>query len=222
MALRLRPDKLSSDSPSAPSGAPVAVPLAEPLDTAMGKDGGPAGSGERNVHRSYGGIVVAIFVAYVAIAIGLTVWRGVNFIEPDRWAIFLLLGAIILGQWKAFLRDWVPFVFLLFGFEFLRGVAGHVVTADGFSREQHANIHVEALITADQALFNGEIPVNWLQDKLYVPGTVHWYDLLAVLAYGLHFGFPLVFAFMLWIGRKDRCWQFTIGLLIMSDLGFVG
>ena len=171
---------------------------------------------------SYGALVIAIFVTYIAVAIGLTVWRGVNFIEPDRWAIFLLIGAVILGKWKTFLRDWVPFVFLLFGFEFLRGIAGNRVATGELNREHHIGVHVQSLIDADLALFGGHIPATWLQDKLYEAGTVHWYDLLAVLVYGRHFVLPLVFAFMLWVGRKDRFWQFTIGLLIMSYLGFAG
>ena len=188
----------------------------------MGADARPPADKAAGSGPSYGSVVLVIFVAYIAFAIGLTVWRGVNFIEPDRWAIFLLIGAIILGKWKAFLRDWVPFVFLLFGFEFLRGIVGDRVASGELSREQHDGIHVESLIDADRALFGGEIPPTWLQDKLYVAGTVHWYDVLSVLVYGLHFVFPLVFAFMLWVGRKDRFWQFTIGLLIMSYLGFAG
>ncbi len=186
------------------------MPLSQALDTPPRTD----------VGRSYHAVVLAIFAVYIAFAVGWTFWRGEYFIEPDRWAIFLLVGAVILGKWKTFLRDWMPFVFLLFGFEFLRGIVGNRVAAGGLSRDEHPYVHVEELIAADRALFGGEIPPTWLQDKLYVPGTVHWYDILAVSVYGLHFVFPLVFAFILWVGRKDRFWQFTIGLLVMSYLGF--
>ncbi len=208
MASLPRPDQDILDRPV--SGGSVDLSSDQPVETPIGVDEG----------RSYTAIVLTIFIAYIAFAIGLTVYRGVNFIEPDRWAIFLLVGAIILGKWKSFLRDWTPFVFLLFGFEFLRGVAGDRVASGGLLRDDHPDVHVDALIAADRALFGGAIPPVWLQDKLYVPGTVHWYDVLAVLVYGLHFVFPLVFAFILWVGRKDRFWQFTIGLLVMSYLGF--
>lgn len=220
MARRLSNETLPADSPL--REASIAAPSGRVLAPVIGTREPPAGGGVASGGPSYSVVVLAIFVAYIVFAIGLTVWRGVNFIEPDRWAIFLLIGAIILGKWKAFLRDWVPFVFLLFGFEFLRGIAGDRVATGELSREQHSGVHVQSLIDADRTLFGGEIPVTWLQDKLYVAGTAHWYDLLAVLVYGLHFVFPLVFAFMLWIGRKDRFWQFTIGLLVMSYLGFAG
>ncbi len=218
MTPHLQHETLPQDS--LPREASIAVPKGRRPDAVIGIDDRPAAGRAASTGPSYG-VVLTIFVAYIVFAIGLTVWRGVNFIEPDRWAIFLLIGAIVLGKWKAFLRDWVPFVFLLFGFEFLRGIAGDRVATGELSREQHSGVHVESLIAADRAFF-GEIPATWLQDKLYVAGTVHWYDLLAVMVYGLHFVFPLVFAFMLWIKRKDRFWQFTIGLLVMSYLGFAG
>jgi hypothetical protein len=155
----------------------------------------------------------------MVLAAGLYYFRGFSFITPDRWAFFLFLGAALVGQGIAFLRDWVPFVLLLFGYEFMRGVAGDVVTADGYTAEAHGRILVQPLIDAERFLFGG-IPTIWLQERLYEPGRAHWYDVLAGLVYLLHFVFPLVFAFLLWLRWKDRFWRFSLAMLLMTYLAF--
>jgi membrane-associated phospholipid phosphatase len=165
-------------------------------------------------NRSYGMLAFVLFVGYMAIAIGLYVWRGAYF-TPDRWVILLFVTAIALGQWKAFLRDWIPVVLLIFGYEFMRGIAYQYIN------EQHKTVHVTELISADRFLFFGHLPTLWLQQKLYVEGTIHWYDVLAMVMYIMHFVFPLIFAFILWIGNKQRYWHFTLSFLLMTYAGFI-
>ncbi|MGH2561006.1 MAG: phosphatase PAP2 family protein, partial [Thermomicrobiales bacterium] len=55
----------------------------------------------------------------------------------------------------------------------------------------------------------------------YDVGTTHWYDVAAVIVYGLHFVFPLVFGFMVWVGSKERFWQFSLAFLAMTYAGFI-
>lgn len=162
---------------------------------------------------SQGKVIALLFLAFMGIGLGLILWRG-TWITPDRWALFLLIGAIIAGQGLAFVRDWVPVVLLIFGYEFMRGIAGEMV------REQGRTVHLGELIQADRVMFGGELPTLWIQDKLYTVGTVHWYDYLAVAMYALHFVFPLVFAFILWLGRKERFWQFSLAFLLMTYAAF--
>ncbi len=163
--------------------------------------------------RSYSLIAFALFVGYMALAVTLYVTRGAYF-TPDRWAILLFIAAIALGQWKAFLRDWIPVVLLIFGYEFIHGLGYQYFV------ENHRTVHVTSMIDADRFMFFGHLPTLWLQSKLYVPGTIHWYDVLAMVMYIMHFVFPLIFAFMLWIGSKERFWNFTITFLVMTYLGF--
>jgi hypothetical protein len=165
------------------------------------------------VQRSYTTLVVVIFLAYLAVGAGLYIWRGAYF-TPDRWLILLLIGAVVMGRAMAFLRDWVPVVFLIAGYEFMRKLAGQLVN------EQGRHVHVRDLIDADRAIFGGHLPTLWLQGKLYVPGQVHGYDYVALLFYSLHFVFPLAFAFMLWLTRKERFWQFSLTFLLMTYAAF--
>src|SRR5438445_1481822 len=42
---------------------------------------------------------------------------------PDRYAVAMLVGAIILGRGRRFITDWSPFIGLLISYDFLRGFA---------------------------------------------------------------------------------------------------
>ncbi|HET9014056.1 MAG TPA: phosphatase PAP2 family protein, partial [Thermomicrobiaceae bacterium] len=164
--------------------------------------------------RSYGFLALLLFAIYMVVAVALYVFRGVLF-RPDRWALLLFAGAVVLGRWKAFLRDWVPMVLLLFGYEFMRGLAFKSV------QEGHRTVHLGELVAADRAIFGGHLPVLWLQQHLFVQGTLHWYDFLSVVVYAMFFVVPLLFAFYLWVGHKERFWQFTLALLAMTYVGFL-
>lgn len=195
------------------------IPPTEDVALETGFDGTPDAADSHEAQgaaapsRSYGFLALFLFVGYMSIAIGLYVWRGAYF-TPDRWAILLFVAAIALGQWKAFLRDWIPVVLLIFGYEFMRGIAYQ------FIQDRHSTVHLTELIAADRAMFFGHLPTLWLQEKLYVPGTIHWYDVLAMVMYIMHFVFPLIFAFILWIGNKERFWHFTLTFLLMTYAGF--
>lgn len=160
-----------------------------------------------------GRLLAVAFIGFMLTGLGLSAWRGIWF-TPDRWAVLLFVGAVVLGQGLAFLRDWVPVIMLIFGYEFMRGVAGTMVD------EQNRTVHVTELINGDRFLFGGHLPTVWLQRQFYHPGNPHWYDYLAVLVYALHFIFPLVFAFILWINRKDHFWQFSLTFLLMTYAAF--
>lgn len=197
-----------------------AKPAAE-IATARNESPGPDGAATKRDGRSYGFLVLAIFVVYMGLATALYYFRGVSFITPDRWAVALFIGAVLLGQGVAFVRDWVPFVFLVFGYEYMRGLAGNMVEGANINNHAlHQNIVVTPFINADRALFGGTDPTLWIQQKLYTPGHVHWYDVVAGLWYLLHFVLPCVFAFALWIRHKDRFWQFTVAFLFMTYVAF--
>ncbi len=173
--------------------------------------------------RVFRWLVFGMFAVYILGALALFIWRGQSF-RPDNWALFLLVGAILLGRVGSFLRDWIPFVLLVFGYEFLRGVAGEFVTGGGTvgdrAREDLPNVRVESLIDFDMALMFGREPVSTLQGWLYTPGNPRWWDYLALIVYSMHFALPCIFAFLLWVTRKERFWQFTIAFCLMTYSAF--
>lgn len=131
-------------------------------------------------------------------------------LTPDRIFVILLFGAIIIGRGKTFLRDWVPFVALLIGYEMVRGFAD---TA-GF------RVHVAELVDTERAIF-GFIPTVELQQRFFDPTRIRIWDFLAVVIDFLHFILPLAVAFYLWLKNKKAYWMFVIALLTLSFVGFI-
>jgi PAP2 superfamily protein len=166
-------------------------------------------------------VILALFLVYLVIGVGLSYIRGGSFLTPDRIAVLLLAGAIVLGQGKAFVRDWGPFLLLLFGYELMRGIADNMTNLGAYNANDHGRILVQSLIDGDKALFFGHIPTLWLQDRLYTPGVTHWYDTGAALIYMLHFVLPLAFGFALWLKDRTMFRRFVVMLLAMSYGAFV-
>ncbi len=193
------------------------------FEAAPGTESPAATGGQERKQRLFRWLVFGMFVAYIGGAVSLFVWRGQSF-RPDNWALFLLIGAILLGRAGPFLRDWIPFVLLVFGYEFLRGVAGEFVTGGETvgdrAREELPNVRVETLVEFDMALMFGHEAVSTLQGWLYTPGDPHWWDYLALIVYSIHFGIPCVFGFLLWVHDKERFWRFTLTLCFMAYTAF--
>ncbi len=130
---------------------------------------------------------------------------------PDMIAICLLAFAFLAARGLSFLRDWSPFVLLLLGYIALTGVAGGLA----------AHAHIAFPINLDRWLFRGALPTTFLQQQLWDPDRVHWYDYLATSLYPMHFVVPLVLAFAFWMLRRPLYWRFVISYLLLSYAGFV-
>jgi len=117
---------------------------------------------------------------------------------------------LIGGRTKQFLWDWIPVLFLLFGYEYLRGLAPLL------SR----STNIWPMIQADQFMF-GFLPSIKLQELLYSPASPRWYDYMAVILYVSHFVIPMVTAFIFWIYNRRAFKHFTSGFLVLSYLAFL-
>lgn len=206
--------------PSTATGLAVKFDKARPsLDHMASRTGLPGGDG-----RVFRWLLMAMFLVYVAGAVAYFIWRGQSF-RPDAWALFLLVAALLMGRAGPFLRDWIPFVLLVFGYEFLRGVAGEYVTGGrrvgDRARTDLPQVQVESLIDFDKVLFFGHEPVSTIQSWLFTPNDPRWWDFLAIIIYTLHFAVPCVFAFLLWIRHKGWFWQFTITFCLMTYSAFI-
>lgn len=212
------------ESPAGDGKRSEAERLADRFAAAFDVDGGSeAARVSPDAQHTFRILVFGLFLVYMAIAIGFYLWRGV-FFRPDQWALLLLVGALALGRLGSFLRDWIPFVLLIFGYEVLRGIAGDLVVGGTDVREvERADmpaVNLEGLMAFDRALFAGHEPLGIVQRWLYDAGTVHWYDYAALIVYSMHFVLPLVFAFVFWLTHKERFWLFTLTFCFMTYAAF--
>lgn len=140
---------------------------------------------------------------------GVMIWQGIG-IAPDRYAFILLLGAFLVRRTRAFLLDWIPFLFILIAYDFLRSFADNV----------GGRAHIVELIQWEQAIF-GNIPTIWLQNHLYHPGQISWLDFATTIFYFLHFALPLAFGYLVWLDSRAHFRQFVIGILLLSYAGWI-
>jgi len=160
--------------------------------------------------KKYGPSTI-IFIIYLVSIVLLMLYKSVS-LTPDRLLIVFLLGVIVLARskLKSFLKDWLPFVGLLLGYEILRGFA------DGFGFKVHSQI----LIQAEGFLF-GFLPTIKLQEIFYQPAIVHWHDVFFMLVYFTHFLYPFLIALYLWFNNREFFQKFTSALLLTSFSAFI-
>lgn len=144
--------------------------------------------------------------------VGMTVfmiWQGIG-IAPDRYAMVLLLGSLLIKRTRSFLLDWIPFLFILIAYDFLRGLVPYL----------NGRVHFIELINADKFIF-GVLPNTYLQNLFYHPGNLSILDYFSTLIYFLHFALPLGFGFILWITNRGHFRQFVLGILLLSYAGWI-
>ena len=175
-------------------------------------------------------LVVGALFAVISGVFGFPTGREVI----TAWVLVLLLAACG-GDWavwrRAVLRDWAPLIAVLFAYDFLRGQANELGgrLADlpaldngksGAAGTDHA--HVLPQLRADEWLFGwltgGQVPTVWLQDRLYVPGDVQWYDALIVPVYMSHFLVPMGLAVLLWTFRYALFRRYVWTLVTLTVL----
>lgn len=143
-----------------------------------------------NVRLYQASVLLPMFC--MGLTLVLKAWR-----EPWKWREDI----------RRILRDWVPFLFVVFIYENLHDVAGQVTTFD----------FAVPLNRWDIAIFGIE-PTIWVQ-KFFTPIAT---DLLSV-SYGLYFALPLFLMLLLslWDRRFDvRHVALCLSLVFM--MGFVG
>ena len=132
------------------------------------------------------------------------------------WAAIIALR--VNQPWRSHLsfgRDWAPIALLLVGYNFSRGLAYHDGTVP----------HLDELIEADRVMAGwatgGMTPTEWLQQRLYDPGTIHWWDVVVSWVYFSHFVVAITAAAVLWVRDRSRWAAFMRRFFFLSAAGLV-
>ena len=104
--------------------------------------------------------------------------------------------------------DWLPIVAVLWAYDLTRG------TADSLG----IGVHQLPMIDFDRFVF-GEVPTVWLQERLYEPGAVRWWDVGFTLVYTSYFIVPFVLAGWLWARDRLGFQRFTRRLVTLALAG---
>jgi membrane-associated phospholipid phosphatase len=154
-------------------------------------------------------------VVYVAVIIGIVAKFGV---PTGRLSLSILIvsGLLIsrLGEgWRRLMLvivDWLPFTLVLLAYDRTRGLA----KALGMLVHEADAVHLERWLC-------GGIPTVWLQEHLYNPHHVYWYDALMTLIYTSHFIATPVLAAVLWLRDRAQWLRYITRVIVLAVAGLV-
>ncbi|MGD0928598.1 MAG: phosphatase PAP2 family protein [Streptosporangiaceae bacterium] len=128
-------------------------------------------------------------------------------------AVLFVVSLDDLENWRArVLRDWLPLYAVLLVYSLLRGYASHVLWGP-FVRPE---------LAVDRLIGLGAVPTVQLQQWLFDPSQLHWWDYAAWMVYNSHFFASYMIAAVLWKRNHDRFRRF-IGLYVgLTFVGYAG
>lgn len=130
---------------------------------------------------------------------------------------WLLLGLLALSvtdvrRWaRGVIFDWLPLLAVLLFYDLSHAVSRLVPIVP----------HVYPQIDFDRLLFGTPVPTVALQQALYRPPAVHWYDYASWFVYMTHFFATLLVAGLLWRFAYPRFRRFRTLVIALATLGFV-
>ena len=106
--------------------------------------------------------------------------------------------------------DWLPFTLVLVAYDKTRGVA------DALGMPLH-----EADAVQWERWLCGGVPTVWLQQHLYNPSHVYWYDAATTLVYTSHFIATPVLAAVLWLRDRTQWLRYITRVVMLSVAGLI-
>ena len=155
---------------------------------------------------SIAGLVVYLAVSVVAFA-QWSLWTSRDYIW--LWLIGGLLAASLAdlkGAVRGVVRDWLPFMGMIIGYDLLRGVS------DGLVPQAHSQMAIDA----DRFMFGGHLPTIWLQQHYYDVLHPHWYDYATWAIYSTHFIVTVIVAAVLWRVNRERFRRFRTRVVTLA------
>jgi membrane-associated phospholipid phosphatase len=157
--------------------------------------------------------VPALYLLGTAVAIG-----RVGLPYSQDWIFLWIVGLMVAvsvaeGQhsMRRLVRDWLPIIVALLAYDLLRGIA------DG----KLLPIHWQPPVTADEILGLGQVPTIRLQDALYTPGHLHFWDYAAFGFWFSHFFATLLVAVGIWLYRYQWFHRFAACIVALAAMGLV-
>jgi membrane-associated phospholipid phosphatase len=154
------------------------------------------------------------YLAYVAALTWVIVNKGVP-TGRTTLAVIIMTGLAFtsIGRgWRQtgrVLVDWLPFTAVLLAYDRSRGVADTL----------GIRLHEADVLHAEQWLFGGTEPTLWLQQHLYHPGHVYWYDAGFTLVYTSHFLATPILAALLWLRDRALWLRYISRVIVLSIAG---
>jgi membrane-associated phospholipid phosphatase len=158
----------------------------------------------------------AAYAGYLAVLIALVAVYGVH----TGWgtlAIIFAIGLLLttIGRsWRSsaqVLIDWLPFIAVLVLYDRTRGLANDLGIP----------LHEADIVRAEKWCFGGVEPTIWLQQHLYHPDRVYWYDAAVTLVYTTHFVATPILAMVLWLRDRALWLRYIVRITVLALAGLL-
>jgi membrane-associated phospholipid phosphatase len=161
-------------------------------------------------------VVVFGAPAVYVVALGAVIATWGLPVARDQLFFWLGLGmaAFSVSAWRSWgvmVLEWLPFFGLLVAYDFLRGAVSVAPW----------QAHVMPQIDGDKALFGGTVPTVWLQQHLWTPGHLHWYDYGVWGVYMTHFFAVWVVAAVLWRVSRPAFHRYALLTVTLTVAAFL-
>jgi hypothetical protein len=149
-----------------------------------------------------------------AIAMVYCVFVGIPFDRATQ-ILFIVSAAVVFSVGSdspksRIFADWIPFFALLYGYDYSRGAAETL----GFP------VRVEEIYNIELSwfgrFFDGQIPTVWLQQHLYDPNHVAWWEAIVALTYCSHFVVPWAIVGTLYVRDRHQWANFARRIITIS------
>lgn len=183
--------------------------MAAPTDTDTRVADAPLSTGWRRARLAGYGVYLVVLVRILII----------DGVPTGRLSLaILIVVALLLSSvgrgWRRAVQvvaDWLPFTAVLLLYDRTRGVADSLGIA----------LHERDIVQAERWLFGGTEPTVWLQQHLYNPSHVYWYDALCTLVYTSHFLASPILAAVLWLRDRARWVRYSSRVVVLAAAGLV-
>jgi membrane-associated phospholipid phosphatase len=112
---------------------------------------------------------------------------------------------------RRLVRDWLPVFAVLLAYDLLRGIADRGLIGT----------HYSVPVDIDRALGFGDAPTIRLQDALYTPGQIHFWDVAAFGFWFSHFFMPLLVGACLWLFAYRFFHRYVACIVVLAVMGLL-
>ena len=152
-------------------------------------------------------------VTRIVLGVGLVVLLVL--LSPSYFGWALAVGATIVAlpirRIGAYAAAFLPYGAAWLVFTVLRSAAD----------ETAVPIRTEAVTAIEKALFFGVVPTIWLQQHLYDPLHLRWYDYLTTFIHWSYFFVPHVAAVILWLKNRELFQRYLVSMVLLLGIGLL-
>ena len=126
-------------------------------------------------------------------------------------AVTAAIIAVPISRFRSYAGAFLPYGAAWLIFTLLRSLAD----------ETGVPLRTTQVTAIERALFDGRIPTIWLQEHLFDPVHMHWYDYATTFIHWSYFFVPHVAAIIMWRKAPDHYRRYLIATVITLGIGLM-